>query len=281
MSRIRSLKPEFFRSRSLARVSPLARLTFQGLWCEADDYGIGIAHADLLKSAVWPLDHDITATEVEQHLQDLERTGHIALYVVDDERYYSVLSWESNQAAALRRGARKYPEPHEGVQADTPHTDPPHDSARESVQEARVVVLEKGGEGSREQGEEQGAEFAVVNGSGVSPSARRPDIDAVFSAWQEATGHHKAVLDPKRKKVITNALKHYSADDLIDACRGIRSSAFHNGRNDDGTVYDGLDLILRDAEHIEKFRDLARNGPRMPVSANMAMLAKVVGHDPR
>jgi hypothetical protein len=40
---------------------------------------------------------------------------------------------------------------------------------------------------------------------------------------------------------------------------------FNRGENDRGRAYNDLGLILRDAAHIEYFRDLCRNGPPTPV----------------
>ena len=85
-------------------------------------------------------------------------------------------------------------------------------------------------------------------------------VEGVFKAWQEATHHHKAVLDPKRRKCITAALKHYSPEDLEDACRGVMLFP-HNRGETNGTRYDDLTLVLRDSEHIERFRDQARVAP--------------------
>lgn len=39
MARIRTIKPEFFTSEDVVSVSPLARLLYAGLWCEADREG--------------------------------------------------------------------------------------------------------------------------------------------------------------------------------------------------------------------------------------------------
>lgn len=144
MGRIRTIKPEFFRSRSLARVSLPARLTFQGLWCEADDHGRGIADAHIIKGVVWPLEHDITADDVANHLNELERTGHIRRYTVDGDAFYEVVAWEKHQSAAYRRGAAVHPAPPEG-----PPEQPLHDEACKKVQVAREDVLEGKG---REQG---------------------------------------------------------------------------------------------------------------------------------
>src|SRR5487761_2617817 len=99
VSRIRNIKPGFFRSESLAALPVAARLTFAGLWTESDDYGRGIANSKVLCGALWSLDDDMTPDVVEEHLQMLENTGHITIYTVSGKRYFHVTSWEDNQSA--------------------------------------------------------------------------------------------------------------------------------------------------------------------------------------
>lgn len=94
----------------------------------------------------------------------------------------------------------------------------------------------------------------------------------VFDAWLESTGKTtRTVLDAKRRGIIQRALKHYPVADLIDAVRGWKHSAHHRGENAQGTVYNDLGLLLRDAEHIEKFRDLER-GVGRPNGAGISSL---------
>lgn len=89
--------------------------------------------------------------------------------------------------------------------------------------------------------------------------AAAADVDVVFAAWIEATGRTgQTVLTAKRRRVIVAALKVYPLDDVLDAVRGWRRSPFHTGQNDNRRAYNDLELLLRDAEHIEKFRDLER-----------------------
>lgn len=89
-------------------------------------------------------------------------------------------------------------------------------------------------------------------------------VRAVFEGWLASTGRtDRTVLDAKRKRLIVNALKAYSLDDVLDAVRGWRNSPHHRGENDSATVYDDLGLLLRDAAHIEKFRDMERAGPAL------------------
>lgn len=84
-------------------------------------------------------------------------------------------------------------------------------------------------------------------------------VQAVFDEWVKATGRTgRTVLDDKRKRLIRNALKTYPLDDLLAAVRGWRHSPHHRGENDRHTVFNDLGLLLRDGEHIEKFRDIER-----------------------
>ncbi|MDE2468899.1 MAG: hypothetical protein KGL35_09180 [Bradyrhizobium sp.] len=103
-----------------------------------------------------------------------------------------------------------------------------------------------------------------VEGEGsVLANARtgRGTVAQVFEAWIASTGRTaQTVLDTKRERVIRNALKLYPVADLLDAVDGWRFSSHHRGENDRHTVYNDLGLLLRDAERIEKFRDLKRAG---------------------
>lgn len=85
-------------------------------------------------------------------------------------------------------------------------------------------------------------------------------IETVFVGWQAATGRTNTVLDPKRRSKIKAALALYPLDDVLDAVRGWQNDAFYCGENDRRKTYNDLSLLLRDAEHIERFRDMAR-GP--------------------
>jgi hypothetical protein len=103
----------------------------------------------------------------------------------------------------------------------------------------------------------------------VAREVASPTPDAamqVFEAWVSSTNRTgRTVCTPDRRKLILKQLKHYPVHDLIDAVQGWQHSAHHRGENDRGTVYDDLELLLRDAKHIEMFRDLHRDPPGRPV----------------
>jgi hypothetical protein len=68
MARSRNLKPGFFKNELLADLSPLTRLFFQGIWCEADRRGILEDRPKRLKADILPYDD----ADPEQMLADLQ-----------------------------------------------------------------------------------------------------------------------------------------------------------------------------------------------------------------
>jgi hypothetical protein len=96
MARIRTIKPEFFTSLTVAGLSLTARLTFVGLWTHCDDEGRCVDDSRLVKAALWPLD-DRVSKDVEQDLVDLAEASLIRRYEVDGKRYLCIANWEEHQ----------------------------------------------------------------------------------------------------------------------------------------------------------------------------------------
>lgn len=93
--------------------------------------------------------------------------------------------------------------------------------------------------------------------SACSPEVLTP-VHRVFDHWRQTHGHEKAKLDQKRSRLIQAALQSYPADQLCQAISGYLNSPHHMGRNESRTVYDSIELMLRDAKHIDagiKFHD--------------------------
>ncbi len=97
-----------------------------------------------------------------------------------------------------------------------------------------------------------------LTASSKTASSQTP-VEQVFEAWkQSAVKTNATVLSAKRKRIINAALADYPLDDVLDAVRGWLKSPWHCGETN-GTVYNKLELLLRDAGQIEMFRDLQRN----------------------
>jgi cellulase/cellobiase CelA1 len=78
--------------------------------------------------------------------------------------------------------------------------------------------------------------------------------------------HPAAKLDAKRRKLIRDALKAYPEADLCQAISGYKNSPHHMGQNDRSTVYDAIELLLRDAKHIDAGLRFYRDPPRTDLS---------------
>ncbi|PCH57211.1 MAG: hypothetical protein COC15_01575 [Legionellales bacterium] len=95
------------------------------------------------------------------------------------------------------------------------------------------------------------------------PTTFSNSILEIFTYWQKRMNHPKAKLDAKRKRYIKQSLKlGYSKDDLLKAIDGCAKSPFNMGKNDRGEIYDDLNLILRDAAHIDRFMKMFVSPPK-------------------
>jgi hypothetical protein len=81
-------------------------------------------------------------------------------------------------------------------------------------------------------------------------------IVEIFGYWQKTMSSPKSVLDTNRKGLISKALKSYSPADICKAIRGCSKSQHNMGQNEQKTKYNGLGLILRNAEKIDRFIEL-------------------------
>lgn len=90
--------------------------------------------------------------------------------------------------------------------------------------------------------------------------------EEVFDHWKAEWNHPRAVLDAKRRGRIEGLLKTFSPDDLRHAISGFKNSDWHTGRDPRGagTVYDGIETLLRDSAQVEKGMRLFAHPPRPP-----------------
>ena len=83
--------------------------------------------------------------------------------------------------------------------------------------------------------------------------SRLDEVEEVFNHWKTVMNSPRSRLDKKRKKTIQDALELYSVAELCEAIDGCALHDWSMGRNDNRTKYNGIGVILRDAEHIDKF----------------------------
>ncbi|MFE9850272.1 hypothetical protein ACFYPN_15880 [Streptomyces sp. NPDC005576] len=200
MARIRSIKPEFFTSLTIADLPLSTRLTFIGLWTYVDDNGVGPADARLIRAAVWPLEEapDILQ-RTREDLQRLHAARLVTLYDYSGKPLVAVSGWAEHQKVSHPRKDR-FPRPEDLQEpADQGSFNPSEDSGEAPEDSPRTpeTLRPEQGAGSREQGAGKGGESKPA---APKTSGPRPDVEQVcehLAAVIEKGGGKKQVVTDK------------------------------------------------------------------------------------
>ena len=105
MSRIRTIKPEFWTNEQVVECSPTARLLFVGLWNFCDDFGNHPASGKTLKMEIFPGD-DFSVEKILEMVGELVFHGLLIEYESDNKQYWHVTGWHHQK---IEKASRKYP----------------------------------------------------------------------------------------------------------------------------------------------------------------------------
>lgn len=105
MARIRTIKPEFFTSEDIVSMTPLARVFYVALWCEADREGRLAWKPKTLKMRYLPGDE----CDVDTVAQELIDSGLILLYEADGAMYAEIPSFKKHQVINNRESNSNLP----------------------------------------------------------------------------------------------------------------------------------------------------------------------------
>jgi hypothetical protein len=243
MARIRTIKPELFRHEALFEAEKSSKLplrvAFAGLFTAADRQGRFKWQPRVLKLDVLPFDE----IDFGKVLDALAQHAFIVKYEIEGEFFGHIPSWFKHQHINQREAESEIPAPDsEGARTCT-HV--------------------------QTHGEGKGREGKGKEGEGVSVALKRDPgpVERIFEHWQEEFGKKRAALDGKRRRTIEAALKLHDEPTLRSAISGYRNSPHHMGENERRTVYDDIELFLRDATHIENGLRFARGPPAPAMSA--------------
>ncbi len=265
--KIRTVKPELFSHEGLFEAEldfhlPL-RLAFIALFTCCDREGRFRWQPRRLKRDLLPYD-DLDLSRV---LDALAMRGFIKKYKLQGESYGCIPSWSRHQCINHRETESFIPalEALTLPELEKPNINPIVDNQPRLeidaclTREARVPDVPRASPGGREgNGRELGREG---KGSFVESGATRPcavkhprQIQKIFEHWQHVMHHPKAHLDHKRKVIIERALSFgYTAEQLCNAITGCSYTPHNVGDNDRSQRFDGLQIILRDGDQIDRF----------------------------
>lgn len=102
----------------------------------------------------------------------------------------------------------------------------------------------------------------------------RDVVVEIFDYWKRTMGSPRSKLDDTRRKSIKAALAMgYSPGDLCRAIRGCSLTPHNMGQNERGQRYDGIVLILRNADQIDRFIANDANPPRVNLKLDLAAIS--------
>jgi hypothetical protein len=249
VARIRTVKPELFEHEELFDLEKETglpvRLAFIGLFTCCDRNGRFKWRARTLKKGIMPHDE----IDFSRVLDALTTRGFVRKYACGTEIYGEIPTWSKHQVINNRESESDIPAPEESSYISMTST-------REArVDDASVTRSQscqgegKGREGKGKEEEGNGTEGKEI----VVDQNQADDVRKIFEYWQRIMESPRSALDDKRKRVIAKALKSYSPADICKAIRGCSKTPHNMGQNEAKTKYNGLDLILRDADHIDRF----------------------------
>jgi hypothetical protein len=110
--RIRSIKPEFWRSGDISSLEWESRLLFVGLWSYVDDNGVGQDKLSAITADLFADDLERDSSEtfarVSRGLQNLSEAGRIIRYTVEGKHFLEIVNWGKHQRIDKPNKAR-YP----------------------------------------------------------------------------------------------------------------------------------------------------------------------------
>jgi len=95
MPKIRTVKPSFFMSRAVKKLTDEQKLVWLGLWPNADDEGRMLDEPEIIAGQLWALSK--SAVKIDRILDGLDDADRIIRYEVAGERFIQVTGWHEHQ----------------------------------------------------------------------------------------------------------------------------------------------------------------------------------------
>lgn len=178
MARIRTIKPEFWRSPDIMQLDHFQRLLYIGLWNLADDEGRGEYNAAAIAADLFLSEYSLNPhgvlTQVETAFTEYSNSGMVRLYRVKNRQYFEIINWLDHQRIN-RPSASKFPaydqreqEIHAPLTEDSLNT------------HGALTVGKEQGTGNREQGVK---DLSDSDESNDTPKPKRIQYTPEFEDW--------------------------------------------------------------------------------------------------
>lgn len=246
MARARNIKPALFKNELLGVADPLLTILFQSLWCLADRAGRLEDRPLRIKAETFPYREGL---DVNVYLTELHRMGFIYRYEVAGVMLIQIANFAKHQNPHKTEKPSDLPEmPSESMGCTSTVKDTlKHGACRADslllipdplnlIPDSGNLIPEKTNVERRD-----------------APRDNDP-VPSIFDYWKKVMDSPNSKLDKKRIDKIRAALKMgYTPRQLCEAIRGCSLTPHNMGTNTTNTKYNGIELIFRTADHIDRF----------------------------
>ena len=185
--RIRSIKPEFWRSDDITALSREHRLLFVGLWSYVDDNGVGVDDYRAIAADLFALEDDQKEVRdfVREGLATLSRALLVARYMVDGKAYLFITSWDRHQRIDRPSKARHPRPPADWTPPTSGNDDQAQILAMDSRESPDTLDAGTGEQGNRGTGEKNSSSEIADAISDVVPPPVREDVEELCTRLRD------------------------------------------------------------------------------------------------
>lgn len=254
MARMRSIKPEMFRSFTVSGWPVAVRWTFAGLLTYCDDAGRGADDPRLIKAEVYPIDDDVTGRKVEQHLAAIEKTGPLCRYQIDGRRYIHITSWAEHQRINRPTKSRIPPCPiHEnGGSGDLSEQDSGADEDRDGRRHDESALSESSRDARLNGADQRVSPHGALTESSLSVRQYPEGVQRSGQTAESSLSPHGGLSEPSRPRAQASAPAEHGAREQGSKGAG-NARAPRSTTND--RVQVGLDLAAK-YDHLDRQAEL-------------------------
>lgn len=257
MARARNIKPSFFDNDLLAENEPLGRLLFIGLWTLADHNGNLEWRDKRIKKQVLAYDN----CDIRKLAINLDKSGFIRFYSDGDKIFVNIVNFEKHQNPHKneRDKGTDIPEYSEDMRQviDLKGLTINHDKSRlkqecSTSDPADSLFLIPD---SPILNPESSFPIPDCQTDAKAPNTNSTQVKEIFDHWKMVMKKNESSkLTKERDKKIRERLKEgYTVEQIKFAIDGCANSPHNMGQNENGKIYDDLELICRTGSHVERF----------------------------
>ena len=205
--RIRSIKPEFWRSADISSLEWESRLLFIGLWSYVDDNGVGQDKLSAITADLFADDLERDSSEtfarVSRGLQNLSEAGRIIRYTVEGKQFLEVVNWGKHQRIDKPNKARY------------PHNDAEFAVIRDTL----ATPSRESSDRNRGTGEQRnrGTEDSKTSSK---PPASKPTVNLFDQFWE---WYPRKVGKEAARKAWDNARRKTDQQNILDGVERFRT----------------------------------------------------------